>query len=73
MALPQMVVVSLLLIWGRPWHALAVAGVLLLQFWAMKVMLRDPRAKAPWYNATGVTLYVAGMMVTAFAVRTLGG
>jgi chlorophyll synthase len=73
MALPQMVVVALLLIWGRPWHALAVAGVLLLQFWAMKVMLKDPRAKAPWYNATGVTLYVAGMMVTAFAVRTLGG
>jgi chlorophyll synthase len=73
MALPQMIVVSLLLIWGRPWHALAVAVVLLLQFWAMKVMLKDPRAKAPWYNATGVSLYVTGMMITAFAVRTLGG
>jgi chlorophyll synthase len=68
-----MLVISMLLIWGRPWHALAVTVLLLLQFWAMKVMLKDPRAKAPWYNATGVTLYVAGMMVTAFAVRTLGG
>ncbi|MBT8409329.1 MAG: bacteriochlorophyll/chlorophyll a synthase, partial [Alphaproteobacteria bacterium] len=25
----------------------------------------------PWYNATGVSLYVAGMMVTAFAIRGL--
>jgi chlorophyll/bacteriochlorophyll a synthase len=73
MALPQMVVISLLVIWDRPLHALAVTVFLLLQFWAMRVMLKDPRAKAPWYNATGVTLYVAGMMVTAFAVRTLGG
>jgi chlorophyll/bacteriochlorophyll a synthase len=63
----------MLLVWGRPWHALAVGVFLILQFWAMRVMLKDPKAKAPWYNATGVTLYVAGMMVTAFAVRTLGG
>lgn len=73
MALPQMIVISLLVIWDRPEHALAVTVSLLLQFWAMRVMLKDPKAKAPWYNATGVTLYVAGMMVTAFAVRGLGG
>ncbi len=73
MALPQMVVIALLFIWDRPVHALAVSGSLALQFWAMAVMLKDPKAKAPWYNATGVTLYVAGMMVTAFAVRSLGG
>ena len=34
----------------------------------MRVLLRDPKGKAPWYNATGVTLYVAGMMVAAFAL-----
>ena len=71
MALPQAVIVPLLLIWGRPVHAAAVLVLLLAQVWAMRVMLRDPKAKAPWYNATGVTLYVAGMMVTAFAVRIL--
>jgi len=70
MALPQAVVVCLLVIWGRPWHALAIFVLLLLQFAAMRVMLRDPKAKAPWYNGTGVTLYVAGMMVSAFAIRT---
>jgi chlorophyll synthase len=69
MALPQMMVIALLLVWGRPWHAFAVAALLALQGAAMAVMLRDPKAKAPWYNATGVSLYVTGMMVTAFAVR----
>ena len=71
MAIPQMIVVVMLLIWGRPWHALGVAAVLLAQFAAMRVMLRDPKAKAPWYNGTGVVLYVSGMMITAFAIRTL--
>ena len=44
--LTEMVIVCLLLIWDRPLHALAVAGSLGLQFWAMRVMLRDPKAKA---------------------------
>jgi chlorophyll synthase len=37
----------------------------------MRVLLRDPKAKAPWYNGTGVVLYVSGMMVAAFALRGL--
>jgi len=73
MALPQVAVVGLLLMWGRPWHALAVAGVLAAQFWAMRVLLSDPKGRAPWYNATGVTLYVSGMMISAFALRSMGG
>ena len=41
---------------------------------AMRRLLRDPRRFAPWYNATGVTLYVLGMLASAFAVRaTVGG
>ena len=71
MALPQLIVIAMLLVWARPWHALAVAVLLLLQFAAMKVLFRDPKGKAPWYNGTGVTLYVAGMMVAAFALRGL--
>ena len=39
------------------------------QLLAMRVLLRDPRGRAPWYNGTGVTLYVAGMMVAALALR----
>lgn len=72
MALPQALVIALLFIWGKPFHAIAVLISLSLQVAAMRVLFRDPKAKAPWYNATGVALYVIGMMITAFAVRTLG-
>ncbi|WP_299752024.1 chlorophyll synthase ChlG [uncultured Tateyamaria sp.] len=71
MAVPQAVVIALLTLWDRPAHAAGVALVLLLQFWAMTIMFRDPKAKAPWYNGTGVLLYVSGMMIAAFALRGL--
>ncbi|MGQ0672649.1 MAG: chlorophyll synthase ChlG [Hyphomicrobium sp.] len=76
MALPQVVVVALLASWDRPWHALAVGAVLATQLWLMSRLVKDPRGLAPWYNATGITLYVSGMMISAFAVRgmaTLAG
>ncbi len=69
MALPQVAIVALLLVWGKPLHALGVAAVLTAQLFAMRVLLRDPKGKAPWYNGTGVTLYVSGMMIAAFALR----
>ncbi len=71
MALAQALVIALLLIWGRPYHALGVTLVLLVQFAAMRVLFRDPKGKAPWYNGTGVVLYVTGMMISAFALRSL--
>ncbi len=71
MAVPQTVVIALLFLWDRPMHAAGVTLVLLIQFWAMKVMFQDPKAKAPWYNGTGVLLYVSGMMIAAFALRGL--
>jgi chlorophyll synthase len=69
MALPQFVVVLLLLEWGHPVHAGLVALVLLVQLGLMTVLVRDPRGRAPWYNATGISLYVTGMMISAFAIR----
>ena len=69
MALPQTFVISLLLLWGKPLHAAAIAALLIAQIAAMRVLLRDPKGRAPWYNGTGVTLYVSGMMVAAFAIR----
>jgi chlorophyll/bacteriochlorophyll a synthase len=71
MALPQVAVIGLLVMWDRPLHAVAILAVLALQLWAMRVLLTDPKGRAPWYNGTGVTLYVGGMMVAAFAIRTL--
>ena len=71
MAVPQLEVIALLAGWGLHGYAGVVGVLLLLQLVAMKRMLNDPRALAPWYNATGVTLYVLGMLASAFAVRAL--
>lgn len=71
MGMAQLLVVALLLIWGKPWHALAVLAVLAAQVAAMRVLFRDPKGRAPWYNGTGVVLYVTGMMISAFAIRGL--
>lgn len=71
MGMAQALVIPLLALWGKPLHALGVLAVLLAQIAAMRVLFRDPKGKAPWYNGTGVVLYVAGMMISAFALRGL--
>ena len=69
MAAPQIVVIGLLVSWDRPLHAVGVAALLVGQFALMRRLLGDPRAEAPFYNATGTTLYVLGMLLSAFALR----
>jgi chlorophyll synthase len=68
MAAPQVIIIALLVHWSSPWHALGVAALLAVQLALMSHLLRSPRERAPWYNATGTTLYVIGMLVTAFAL-----
>jgi chlorophyll synthase len=63
------VVLALLVLWGRPLYALAIAGLVVLQLAFMRRLLAAPRERAPWYNATGVTAYVSGMLIAAFALR----
>ena len=72
MAAPQIAVIGLLFAYDRPIHAAVIGLLLVAQFAAMRVLLRDPEGRAPWYNATGVGAYVTGMMVAAFALRALG-
>ena len=71
MAVPQVVVVALLAWWGFPIRAAVIAVLLVVQVGLMLRFLRRPRDLAPWYNGTGTTLYVAGMMVTAFALSAM--
>lgn len=73
MAVPQVVVMALLWIWGAPLYAAGIAALVLGQVWAMRVLLSDPKGRAPWYNGTGVLMYVSGMMIAAFALNSLGG
>jgi chlorophyll synthase len=69
MAVPQVVVIGLLLNWGHPINAGIVGLLLVIQLGLMARWLRKPRELAPWYNATGTTLYVLGMLASAFALR----
>jgi chlorophyll synthase len=71
MALPQVIVIACLLAWGRPWHADLIGLSLGIQFFLMNRLLRNPKEQAIFYNATGTTLYVLGMLVAAFALRPL--
>ncbi len=69
MAAPQFVVVAMLAAWGHPWHALAVSVLLAVQIAMMVWFTRRPVERALFYSGFGVPLFVAGMMVSAFALR----
>ncbi|WP_249134294.1 chlorophyll synthase ChlG [Bradyrhizobium japonicum] len=71
MAAPQVAVVALLLAWQRPFYAAAVAVLLLTQLLLMVHFLKSPRQRAPWYNGTGISCYVVGMLVSAFALAAM--
>lgn len=70
MAVPQAIVIGLLLTWGQVFPASGVAILLAIQLALMVPLVRAPKEKAAWYNATGTTLYVLGMLVSAFAVSS---
>jgi chlorophyll synthase len=73
MVVPQLVVIALLASWGRPLHAAGVAALLVGQLALMAWFLRQPVQRALYYSGFGVPLFVAGMMVSAFALRSVGG
>ncbi|TYC61761.1 chlorophyll synthase ChlG [Rhodobacterales bacterium] len=71
MLLAQAGVVVMLWALMLPTHALAVLALVALQALCMVRFVRDPVRYAVWYSAIGVGLFVSGMMVTAFGLRTL--
>ncbi len=73
MTVPQIAVVALLMSWDRLGYAVALCVVIVLQLACMARLLKAPRDLAPWYNATGVSLYVTGMMLSAVAIRPIAG
>ena len=73
MVLPQVVVVGLMMHLGQVGHALAVLGLVLAQLPLMGAFVRQPVAKALMLSGFGVPLFVAGMMVSAWAVRLMPG
>jgi chlorophyll synthase len=72
MAVPQLVVAVLLARWGAIFPAAIVAMSVAVQFLLMQRLLSDPAKQAPFYNASGTTLYVLGMLTAAFGLRGMG-
>jgi chlorophyll synthase len=73
MAVPQLAVVGLLGWWDAPTHALWVAALLLAQLVMMRRFWREPTAqRALFHSGFGVPLFVSGMLISAFALRSLG-
>jgi chlorophyll/bacteriochlorophyll a synthase len=69
MAVPQVLVIGLLLNWGFTAFAVACVVLLLIQMLMMRVFLRAPIEKALYYSGFGVPVFVLGMMVSAWALR----
>ncbi len=70
MALAQVAVVAILLAQALSISAIIVTLYTIAQLTLMTRLVRDPARFAPWYNATGVSLYVFGMLAAALG---LGG
>ena len=73
MLIPQLLVIAALVYWQAHWQSIAVALLVIGQLAAMAKMLGEPKALAPWYNGTGVTAYVTGMMISATALPQVIG
>ena len=65
MLFPQLIVISLFYFWGSLILALTLAVCVLLQSLSMIFLIRDPEKNTPFFNMTGVVLYIAGMMLSA--------
>ena len=64
-------VVFLLAMWGARMSALVVLGLMVAQLFLMNYFVASPTERALLYSGFGVPLFVAGMMVSAFALRGL--
>ena len=65
MLFPQLIVISLFYFWGSLILALTLAVCVLLQSLSMIFLIRDPEKNTPFFNMTGVLLYITGMMLSA--------
>ena len=65
MLFPQLIVMSLFYFWESLILAITLAVCVLLQSLSMIFLIRDPEKNTPFFNMTGVLLYIAGMMLSA--------
>ena len=68
MAIPQILVITFLFAWGLTTFSIFILLLLIGQILAMRRLLSDPEKFAPWYNSTGVLMFVSGMMVCSLGL-----
>jgi chlorophyll synthase len=56
-------------VWQRWIVALIILALFIAQLPLQAKFLRDPRGRAIFYNASGTTLFVWGMLAAALGVR----
>lgn len=71
MIVPQLVVIAFLLSWGATWQPFAIGGLVVAQLALMWRFMGAPVERALFLSAVGVPFYVWGMMVAAFALRSM--
>ncbi|MDJ0760618.1 MAG: chlorophyll synthase ChlG [Woeseiaceae bacterium] len=69
MAVPQVIVMGLLVSWQQTATAGIVGALLVVQLVLMQRFVKAPVERATWFSGFGVTLYVLGMLACAFAIR----
>ena len=65
MLFPQLIVISLFYFWGSLILVAILAVCVLLQALSMIFLIKDPEKNTPFFNMTGVLLYITGMMLSA--------
>jgi chlorophyll/bacteriochlorophyll a synthase len=73
MIVAQLIVIGIELQLGLQLQAAIVGALVVVQLLMMRRFLGDVSGRALWYSALGVPVYVTGMMVSAFGLRSLGG
>ena len=67
----QILVSILLIFWGLYEYSIIVFALILIQFFAMFKLYKNPSKNAPWFNKTGVLAFILGMMISAISIGVL--
>ena len=74
MLIPQILVVGLFVYWGGlTGIATLLTLMLATQLIAMFILIKDPEKNTPFFNMTGVLIYIIGMMVSANGLFLMAG
>lgn len=69
MNVAQLFVIMTFIVWDRWLIALIIGALFVAQLPLQRKLIADPRGKAIFYNASGTTLFVWGMLAAAIGLR----